>query len=102
MRARVVERCKGTATILLTPSWLGRLAGHKPYFLQCKQVEDTYRGGRVWVYATTLRPLPDHMLDTLDRDEIQPLPPAKTEADKRCKPAGPRWQVSETYERREL
>lgn len=74
MKCRTIERGAGTASVLVTPSWLGRLFGARPYVLRC---ERSCFGE--WRTVASRRSLSLPILDAIDRDEVTELPAARTE-----------------------
>ena len=83
MRARLVNRDGNTATVLVTPSWIARLFGARPYLLRCVRTSSR------WVTEATQRDVPRLMLDAIDREEWTEWPKAI------AAPVGSRWRSTE-------
>ena len=80
MRARLISRDGKSATVLVTPSWIARLFGARPYLLRCE------RTGSRWITEATQREVPRLVLDALDREEIEEMPRAL------AAPVGTMWR----------
>jgi len=70
MSARLVERSGARAVVLITPTWLGRCLGRRPYLLRCEKVMGS------WYTEATGRSLSSSVLNALDREETADLPAA--------------------------
>lgn len=72
MKCKTIERGNGTASVLVTPSWLRRLFGARPYVIRCKR--DSFG----WCTEMTGRRVSYAVLDALDRDGVPSLAEART------------------------
>jgi hypothetical protein len=76
MSARLLNRDRSTASVLITPTWLGRLFGRRPYVIRCERNEYGE-----WRTEATKRRVSVGVLDALDREEVgADLPVARIEA----------------------
>lgn len=93
MRARLVSREGDSATVLVTPSWIARLFGARPYLLRCKRTSSR------WVTEATQREVPSLVLDALDREEIEGMPRASLAPRVIAAPVSSRWRITEKVRR---
>lgn len=82
MRHRLVSSDGNKATVLVTPSWIARLFGARPYLLRCVRTSSR------WVTEATQRDVSRDVLDALDREEIAEWPKAI------AAPVGSRWRIT--------